>query len=51
MFEAEGPPVSLSVYTRFVVTIPCFVGVMHGGMRGGVRLAMAREKATTEICF
>lgn len=44
--------IPLSIYTKFVVIVSCFVGVIRGGMKEkGVRLAMAREKATTEIHF
>lgn len=49
MFEAKGPPISLSMYTKFVVTVLCLVGKEH---KKGQRLAMAREAATTtEIYF
>lgn len=52
MFEAKGPPISLSIYTKFVVIVSCFVGVIRGGMKErGARLAMAREQGTTEMRF
>ena len=51
MFETKGLPVSLSIYTKFVVIVPCSVGVMRGGMKGGVRLAMARENTLLSCAF
>lgn len=51
MFDAKSPPISLSTYTEFVI-VSCFMRVIGGWMKErGMRLAVAREKATTERHF
>lgn len=51
IFDAKTPPISLSIYTKFVI-VSCFVRVIGGWMKErGVRLTVAREETTTERHF
>lgn len=45
MFEAKGPPISLSMYTKFVVIVLCLVGKVCGGTKEGAETCYGKRSS------